>query len=88
MKGITIGGLNNIQLSTFSSTSRYRIALSRDLLDWITESRISPEIPCTFTDSSPPLYISPNIYHTQITEYLLETLLHMWAYFFLHRMSS
>ena len=76
MTYITIGGLGN-QVSTLSWTPQYRIALSWDLLAWITREN---RIPYSFTDFfttpelSGPLYISSNIYHTQITEYSLETI--------------
>ena len=45
------------------------------LLAWIA---VEDRIPCTFTnfiatpELSGPFYISPDIYHTQITEYSLE----------------
>ena len=76
---ITIGGLDHVRVST-SSTSQYRIILSRDLLDssWISWKY---QIFDSFTDfiTTPELsgllYISPDIYHTQITEYSLETFL-------------
>ena len=75
---ITIGGLDHVQVGT-SSISLYTVSLSLDLLDWISwEYRI----PCSFTDFittpelSGPLYISPDIYHTQITEYSLDEFLH------------
>ena len=77
MAYITIGGLDDIQVSTFSWTPQYKIALSWDLLAWISrKNRIS----CSFTnfittpELSGPFYISSNIYHTQITEYSLETI--------------
>ena len=63
------------QVSSFSWTLQYRIVLSRDLLDWIT---MEGKIPCSFTnfittsELSGPLYISSDIYHTQIAEYILE----------------
>ena len=79
MTYITIGGLDDIQVqvSTVSWTPQYKIALSWDLLAWIS---IKGSIPRSFTKfiTSPELsgdfYISPNIYHTQITEYSLETI--------------
>ena len=79
MAYITIGGLDDIrvQVSTFSYSPQYKIALSWDLLALISEW---DRIPRSFTKfiTSPELsgdfYISPNIYHTQITEYSLETL--------------
>jgi hypothetical protein len=58
----------------FSSTPQYRIVLSWSLIAWIT---VEGKIPCSFTnfitnpELSGPLYISSDIYHTQITEYLL-----------------
>jgi hypothetical protein len=61
------------------STSQYRIVLSWNLLDWIT---MEGRIPRSFTnfittpELSGPLYISPNIYHTQITEYSLWKIIH------------
>ena len=73
---ITIGGLDHVRVSTFSWTTQYRIVLSWDLLDWIT---MEGRIPFSFTsfittpELSGPFYISPDIYHTQITEYVLET---------------
>ena len=78
MSYITINGLDNIQVSTFSWTPQYKIALSWELLAWM--SMMMGRIPCSFTDFittpelSGPFYISSNIYHTQITEYSLETM--------------
>ena len=75
---ITIGGLDHVRVST-SSTLQYSITLSLDLLDWISWKY---GILCSFTDFittpelSGPLYISPDIYHTQITEYSLEKFQH------------
>ena len=79
MTYITIGGLDDIQVQviTISWTPQYRIALSWELLDWISEW---DRIPRSFTkfittpELSGDFYISPNIYHTQITEYSLETI--------------
>jgi hypothetical protein len=77
MTYITMGELDHTgsQVSAFSWIPQYRIVLSRDLLGCITmEGRVL----CSFTnfitslEFSGPLYISPDIYHTQITEYLLE----------------
>jgi hypothetical protein len=76
---ITIGGLDHVQVSTFLSTREYEIVFSWELLAWISQM---DGIPCSFTnfittsDLSGPLYISADIYHTQITEYSLETILH------------
>ena len=68
-------GLDYVQTRTFFSwIPRNRIVLSLNLLAWIL---VEGRIPCFFTnfitipDLSGPLYISPEIYHTQITEYLL-----------------
>ena len=76
MTTITMSGLCHVQLELipFSPTSQYRIVLSWDLLAWIA---MENRIPCSFTDfitspESGPLYISPDIYHTQIAEYWLE----------------
>ena len=58
-----------------SRSSQYSIVLPWDLLSWIS---VEERIPCSFTsfittpELSGPLYISPDIYHTQITEYILE----------------
>ena len=76
MTYITMGGLglNQVQIGAFSWTAQYRIVLSRDLLDWIS---VEYRIPHSFTnfittpELSGSLYISPDIYHTQITEYSL-----------------
>ena len=76
MAYITIGppALDHVQVTPFPLNPQYRIVLSWDLLDWITEGL---RIPDSFTffitnpELSGPLYISPDIYHTQITEYLL-----------------
>ena len=76
MTYITIGGLDHIQVSTFSwiPSPQYRIVLSWGLLAWL--SRID-RIPSSFTnfittpELSGPFYISRDIYHTQITEYSL-----------------
>ena len=71
---ITIRGL---QVSAFPWTPQYRIVLSWDLLAWIS---VEDRIPCSFTnfittpELSGPLYVSPDIYHTQITEYSLQTI--------------
>ena len=69
------GGLDRVQVSAFSFTPQYRIVLPWDLLVWIS---VEGRIPCLFTnfittsELSGPLYISSDIYHTQITEFLLE----------------
>ena len=72
---ITMHGLGHVQVSALPCTpSQYRIVLSWDLLACISAEG---GIPYSFTnfittpELSGPLYISPDIYHTQITEYLL-----------------
>ena len=73
---ITLGGLE-VQVSPSSPTPQYRIILSRELLAWML---LKDKILCSFTNFittpglSGPLYISPGIYHSQITEYSLETI--------------
>ena len=93
MTYITIAGLyvNHLPLRLYR---QYTFALSWDLLAWIPGD---DKIPWSFTnfittaELSGPLYISPDIYHTQVTEYLLETILQRydpeWALFSLHRKS-
>ena len=74
-KNITIDGFDYV-LYPFSWTPRYRIVLSFKLLKLMT---MEGRIPFSFTnfittkELSGPFYISPDIYHTQITEYLLST---------------
>ena len=80
MTYITMGGLglhwHHHQVSAFSP--HYRIVLSWDLLAWL--SVVKDRILCSFTnfittpELSGPLHISPDIYHTQITEYSLQTI--------------
>ena len=78
MTYITMGGLDYVQASAFPWTPQYRIVLSWDLLSWVS---MEGGISCSFTnfittpELSGPLYISPDIYHTQITEYSLKTIL-------------
>ena len=77
MTYITLGRVNHIQVSAFklSWTPQYRILLSCGLLAWISAK---DRIPSSFTnfittpELSGPMHISLDIYHTQITEYLLE----------------
>ena len=72
---ITIHGLGHVRVGAFCWTPQYRTVLSLDMLAWITEYG---KIPSSFTnfittpELSGPFYISPDIYHTQIIEYLLE----------------
>ena len=67
-------GQDHVQASAFSWTPQYRIVLSWDLLAWVL---VEGKIPCSFTnfitipELSGPLYIRPDIFHAQITEYLL-----------------
>ena len=78
------GGLDLIQ--DIPGTSQYNIVLSWDslLVDWIS---VEDRIPCSFTnlittpELSGLLYINPDTYHTQITEYSLATI-------FLHKCSE
>ena len=79
-------GHDHVQARAFwIRTPQYRIVLSWELLAWIL---VEGNIPCSFTnfitvpELSGPMYVSPDIYHTQITEYLL------WAPVTLHRASS
>ena len=77
---ITIGGLgldhNQLELIPIFSNPQCtgRIVLSWNLLSWIS---VENRILCSFTnfittpELSGPFYISPDNYHTQITEFLL-----------------
>ena len=77
MTYITIGGLSDIQVITTSSTPQHTITLSWGLLGWLSREN---KFPHSFTDFittpelSGPFYICSNDYHTQITEYSLETI--------------
>ena len=70
-------GLNHVEVGAFSWTQQYRIILSRNLLRNMSEGDGIPSSFSTFI-TTPELsgpsgfYINPSIYHTQITEYLLE----------------
>ena len=74
MTYITMGTGGDIQARAFSWPPQYRIVLSWELLLWML---VEGRIPCFFTnfittrELSGPLYISPEVYHTQVTEYLL-----------------
>ena len=75
---IKMDGLHHAHERTpFSPTSQYSIVLSWYLLAWIS---VDGRIPCSFTnfittlELSGPLYISPDIYHTQLAEYSLQIL--------------
>ena len=77
---IKMGGLDHIRVSSFSwiPSLQHMTLLSWDLLDWLCGE--GTRIPFFFTnfittpELSGPLYIKPDIYHTQITEYLLESI--------------
>ena len=76
MTYITIGtgGIYDFQAIAIPWPTRHRIILSWDLLAWISaEGRISSSFTdfITTPELSGPLYISSDIYHTQITEYFL-----------------
>jgi hypothetical protein len=77
MTYITMGpaGLDHVQARVFSWTPpQYRIVLSYYLIARISEEGRIPHSFSNFITTpelSGPLYISPDIYHTQITEYLL-----------------
>jgi hypothetical protein len=74
------GGPNHGQASAFPWTSQYRIVLSWDLLAWMLMDR---RIFLSFTDFittpelSDPLYIAPDIFSTQVMEYLLVKTYHL-----------
>ena len=78
MTYVTLGpdGLldDNPRVNSWAQSPRYRVILSKRLLFWIT---VEDRIPSSFTnfittpELSGPLYISSDIYHAQITEYLL-----------------
>ena len=81
---ITMVGLDHVQVNALSWTPQYRIVLPWDLLAWMSlENRIFSSFTnfITTPELSGPLYISSGIYHTQITEYSLETI-------FLHNYSQ
>ena len=69
------GQLDHGQVFGTSQTLPNWIALSWDLLTWIL---VKGRIPCSFMkfittpELSGPLYIRLDIYHTEVTEYLLE----------------
>ena len=77
MMHITIRGLDHVPVASGSFSWSPQIVLSWDLLDWI---KVEGRIPCSFTnfittpELSGSLYIGPGIYHTQVTEYSLETI--------------
>ena len=73
-KNITIDGI--AYYPPFSWTPQFRIVLSCTFLTWMM---MDGRIPFSLTnfittqELSGPFYISPDIYHTQITEYSLLT---------------
>ena len=81
---ITIDGrrpFKDIRLGDSSWTPRYRTALSWNLLTWFWNG-----IPRSFVKfittpelSGPEFYIRSDIYHTQMTEYSLETILQRYS---------
>ena len=76
---ITIGGQDDIQASSW--LPQYRIALSWNLITWFKEGipRSLTEFITTPEISGPEFNIPSDIYHTQITEYSLETILHHYS---------
>ena len=81
---ITISGLDHVRVNALSWAPQLKILLSWDLLDWIWGERRIPYFFTSFITTpelSGPWYISPDIYHTQITEYLLESTYKRWALF-------
>ena len=66
---VTMAGLDQ----SFFRTAQYKTVLSWKLLKWML---VEGRIPSSFTnfitipELSGPLYISPDIYHTQIKQYL------------------
>jgi len=84
---ITMSGLDRVQFGALSWTPQYRIVLSWDLLGWMSvEGRIFSSFTrfITTPELSGLWYISPDIYHTQLTEYLLEKI-YQRSFFFLDR---
>jgi hypothetical protein len=77
MMVVTLNEPGRFDVSAHSWSPQYRILLSWDLLVWIL---VEGRIPSSFThfittsELSGPLYISPDLYHTQITEYSLEAI--------------
>ena len=77
-KNITIDEFDLVLHRDFPWTPRYWNVLSRTLLDLMTmDGRILFSFTnfITTKELSGPFYISPDIYHTQITEYSLLTIL-------------
>ena len=76
---ITIAGQDDIRVSSW--TPQYRIALSWDLLSWFSKGipRSLTKFITTAEISGPEFHIRSDIYHTQITEYSLETILRNYS---------
>ena len=92
---VTLNEPGRFDFSAYSRRPQYRMLLSWDLLVWIS---IEGRIPSSFTHFittpglSGPLYISPDDYHTQITEYSLEAIFQgynnsRWALFYRNKIS-
>ena len=82
MTYITVTGLDIPSLLIRISSPQHTLALSWDFLAWIPgEDRILCSLTnfVTTAELSGSFYISPDIYHTQITEYLLETILQSYG---------
>jgi hypothetical protein len=65
------------EFSAYARPPQYRILFSWGLLVWIlVEGRIPSSLThfITTPELSGPLYISPDLYHTQIAEYSLEAI--------------
>jgi hypothetical protein len=80
---VALNGSGRFDVSAYSWPTQHRMLLSLNLLVWIL---VEGRIPSSFThfittpELSGPLYISPDDYHTQITEYSLEAIFryHNW----------
>ena len=85
MTYITIHGLDHDQVNALSWNLQYRIVLCWDFLAWILSK--DGRIPRSFSnfittpELSGALYISPDIYHAQITEYFLEKIQQLVFFF-------
>ena len=85
MAYITVSGLDHVQVNTsWTPIRQYKIVLSWELLAW-TRMLGKDGIPNSFTNFittpklSGPFYISTDIYHTQVTEYSLGTILRNYS---------
>jgi hypothetical protein len=79
---LALGGpprtLDDCEPLKFSKTVPYRAAtqISWELLAWASvDGRIHPSLTSFITtqEISGPLYMNPDVFHTQVTEYSLET---------------